>query len=130
MPLPWVRLDSNLAAHDKILALTSEKPEALAYRAAFSYVCSIGYAGFHETDGLISFTALPFVHGTKRSAQLLVAHYLWTPDQLGWQIVNYAKRQASAATVQHIRNARRAAANKGNCVRWHGPHCKCWEDTA
>jgi len=130
MALPWVRLDSNLAAHDKILALTSEKPEAAAYRAAFSYVCSLGYAGAHGTDGLISFSALPFIHGTKKTAQLLVKHFLWEPHPLGWQIRNFATRQQSAATTQAIKNAQRVGALKANCTRWHGPGCGCWEATA
>lgn len=127
MALPWVRLDSNIAAHDKILALLGEKPEALAYRSAFSYVCSLGYAAMHGTDGMIPFSALPFIHGNKRTAGLLVAHYLWTPDRLGWQIHNYDKRQQLAATQKAILNARRVGAAKGNCVRWHGENCGCWE---
>lgn len=130
MALPWVRLDSNIAAHDKILRLLDEKPEALAYRAAFSYVCSLGYAGGHGTDGLIQFTAVAFVHGTKRTAALLVKHFLWEPTPLGWQIRNFATRQQSAATTQAIKNAQRAGALKGNCTRWHGPTCNCWEKIA
>ena len=126
MSLPWVRLDTNLAGHDKILELTAEKD---GYRAAFSYVCSIGYAGGNGTDGLITFATLPFIHGNKRTAELCVKHFLWAPDPLGWLIVNFEKRQQSAAVTRQISNARRVAANKGNCVRWHGPNCKCWEAT-
>lgn len=124
MALPWVRLDSNIAMHDKILGLIGDPN---GYRAAFSYVCSLGYAGGHETDGLIQFNALNYIHGNKRTAQLLVTHHLWTPDREGWQIVNYEKRQQLSATSRHIRNVRRAAATKGNCVRWHGDECGCWE---
>lgn len=130
MSLPWVRLDSNIAGNDKILALLGEKPGAGEFRAAFSYCCAIGYAGSHETSGLIKFMALPFVHGTKRSAELLVAHHLWAPDPQGWRIVNYEKRQPSAAVIQQVRNAQRAGALKANCTRWHGPDCKCWEGVA
>jgi hypothetical protein len=52
--LPWVRLDSNLATHDKILALLSDRtaPRGDRYQAAWSYTCSMGYAGGHGTDGL------------------------------------------------------------------------------
>lgn len=127
MSLPWVRLDSNIADHDKILPLTEERN---GWQAAFSYVCSIGYAGGHETDGLIKFAALKFVHGTKRTAELLVVHHLWSPDPEGWRVVNYEKRQQLSATTKQVRNAQRAGALKANCIRWHGRDCKCWEEVA
>lgn len=125
--LPWVRLDSNIAGHDKILGLIAEPG---GYRAAFAYVCSLGYAGGHGTDGLIAFNALTFVHATKATALLLVKHGLWKPDRLGWQIVNYGKRQQLDAARKALSNARRAAAEKGNCIRWHGPDCGCWEEAS
>ena len=130
MALPWVRLDANLASHDKILALLGEQPPALAYKAAFSYVCSLGYSGGHGTDGLIEFAAVPFIHGNKKTAALLVKHFLWTPDRLGWVIVNFDKRQQLSATTRAIRNAQRAGALKANCKRWHGDDCNCWEGAA
>lgn len=130
MALPWVRLDANIASHDKILALLDEKPPALAYQAAFSYVCSLGYSGGHGTDGLIDFTAVKFIHGNKKTAQLLVSHFLWRPDRLGWRIVNFDKRQQLAATTRSIKNAQRAGALKANCRRWHGDDCQCWEGAA
>lgn len=126
MALPWVRLDSNIATHDKIVALVDEKD---GYRSAFSYVCSLGYAAGHETDGLVQFGALGFVHGTKKTAEMLVKHYLWSPTPLGWQIVNYGKRQQLSATTALIKNARSAGAKKANCTRWHGAACRCWEAT-
>lgn len=129
MALPWVRLDVNIASHDKILALLAE-PSALAYRAAFSYVCSLGYSGGHGTDGLIEFAALPFIHGNKNTSGLLVNHFLWKPDRLGWTIVNFDKRQQLTATTKAIRNAQRAGALKANCKRWHGDECNCWEGVA
>ena len=130
MSLPWVRLDSNLATHDKILSLLDEKPAATAYQAAFSYVCSLGYCGGHSTDGLIPFSAVPFIHGTHKTAELLVKHFLWAPDPLGWRLPHWGDRQQSDAVTKSIKNARRAAAGKGNCVRWHGPDCKCWEQAS
>lgn len=130
MALPWVRLDANIATHDKILGLLDEKPAATAYQAAFSYVCSLGYAGGHGTDGLVEFAGLRFIHGTKTTARLLVQHFLWTPDRLGWRIVNFDKRQQLSATTQSIRNAQRAGAMKANCRRWHGEECNCWEGAA
>lgn len=132
MGLPWVRLDSNIAGHDKITDLLADDTESttIRYQAAFSYVCSFAYSGGHDTDGLIKFAALSVVHGTKKTAQLLVKNYLWTPEPLGWLVVNYDKRQQLTAKTQQIRNAQRAGALRANCVRWHGSECKCWEEAS
>ncbi|HET7386871.1 MAG TPA: hypothetical protein VFJ19_09450 [Nocardioidaceae bacterium] len=126
MSLPWVRLDSNIASHDKILSLLDD-PSPKKWQAAFSYTCSIGYCGAQGTDGLIPFGALAFVHGTKATAGLLVSHFLWRPDPLGWTVPKFLERQQSQADSQRIRNARRVASSKGNCIRWHGEHCGCWQ---
>lgn len=127
MPLPWVRLDSNIASHDKILALLEEKPAARAYQAAFSYVAALGHCGGHGTDGLITFSALRFVHGTRATAELLVTHGLWVPDPLGWRIPRWAERQQSEAVTTNTKLAQSMGARKANCVRWHGSACGCWE---
>jgi hypothetical protein len=122
MTLPWVRIDSNLASHDKILALVHD-PSPRRWQAAFSYVCAIGWSADRGTDGEIPPTALPFIHGTRTTSRLLVDHYLWEPNgHGGWVIHNFADRQITKATADKIRgDAQRAA-----CVRWHGPDC--WID--
>jgi hypothetical protein len=118
MTLPWVRIDSNIASHDKILALLHD-PNTQRWRAAFSYVCAIGWSGDRGTDGEIPTTALPFVHGTRQTADLLVRHNLWTTTPTGWEIHNFAERQQTRAVAEiRTREARRAA-----CIRWHGPEC-------
>jgi hypothetical protein len=122
--LPWVRLDSNIASHDKILALLAERD---GVKAAWMYVCSLGYCGGHGTDGLINFASLPFIHGTKRLAAMLVEHDLWTPDPQGWRIPKWSDRQQSTGATEQIRAAQAAGARKANCVRWHGPGCGCWQ---
>jgi hypothetical protein len=126
--LPWVRVDTNLAQHDKILGLIAEKPNG--YQAAFAYVCGLGYAGGQATDGLIPFNALPFIHATKKTAELLVKHHLWEPHPLGWTVRNFDLRQQSSATSTAIKRAQAAGAQKANCRRWHGETCKCWEQKA
>lgn len=132
MSLPWVRLDSNIASHDKVLALLGDDSvsQTVRYQAAFSYICSMGYSGGHDTDGLVPFTALPFIHGNRRTSELLVKHHLWAPHPLGWHMPKWNTRQQSAAVTQSTRNAQRAGALKANCHRWHGKECKCWEQTA
>lgn len=125
MALPWVRLDSHIASHDKILALLAD-PSPKRYQAAFSYVCAIGWSGDQGTDGRIPTTALPFVHGNAATARLLVKYQLWDEGLACWTIRNFAERQELAVITAGKREMRRVAAEKGNCVRWHGP--TCWKD--
>jgi hypothetical protein len=125
--LPWVRLDSNIASHDKILHVLDEKN---GVRAAWMYVCSMGYSGGHGTDGHVPFKALPFIHGTKALGDLLVKHGLFEPDPKGWRIRNWAQRQELEAISEGKRAAQRVGARKANCRRHHGPDCGCWQNGA
>ena len=77
MGLPWTRLDSNIASHDKILRLVTEYKHGKG--SAFVYVCSLGYAAGNGTDGLVPFACLHFIHATKRDAEALVEVGLWHP---------------------------------------------------
>jgi len=127
MPLPWVRLDTNIATHDKFLALLAD-PSPRRYQAGLSYVFALGWSGGQGTDGHIPTAALPMIHGTTATARLLVSYGLWDNGSTGgWQIHNYAERQQLAATTDAIRAAQRAGALRANCVRWHGPDCGCWQ---
>lgn len=129
MPLPWVRLDSNVASHDKMLALLSD-PSPKRWQAATSYFCALGWSGGQGTDGFIPAAALAFVHGTPATARLLVKHKLWDEGIAGWQIKNWADRQQTSATTEAIREAQSQGARKANCVRHHGKACGCWKETA
>lgn len=121
MPLPWVRVDTNLPTHEKILGLASLGQKGLA--AAFVYVCSITYAGGHDTSGFIAKAALPFVHGTPAMARLLVEARLWVPVDGGWQIKNWGDRNVVGAAQQAIAEATSAARSangkKGADARWN-----------
>ena len=64
MAMPWVRLDTGLPDHPKILALIQGKKQ----RAALVYVFSLAYSGRHETDGFVPKMALPFLHATTADA--------------------------------------------------------------
>jgi len=125
--LPWVRLDSNIASHDKIVELLSKRDGARAFTL---YVCGLGYAGGHATDGAIPKAALPFIHGTERLAIMLVDHRLWEYTEGGWVIRNWDQRQELAVIAEMKRAGRKAAGAKGACKKWHGPDCECWKTAA
>lgn len=128
MPLPWVRLDSSIASHDKVLSLLSD-PSNKRWQAIASYMFALGWSGQQGTDGRIPASSLPFVHGTTTTARLLVKYGLWDENDTGtgWIIHNWAERQQSIAVHDGYRNARVTAGRKANCVRWHGKDCGCWE---
>lgn len=126
MGLPWVRLDSNIASHDKVLYLLAD-PSKAKWQALASYMCSLGWSGANGTDGFIPLIALPFVHGTAGTARLLVKYHLWDEARVGWNIHNWAERQQSSAAAQSVHEAKQRASKKGNCVKHHGAECGCWE---
>lgn len=126
MALPWVRLESNIASHDKILALLAEKEGAKAF---VLYVCALGYAGGHGTDGQVPKYALPVIHGNERLARLLIDKGLWEYDQDGnYQIHNYDIRQELAVISAGKRMAQSVGGRKAMCRRHHGPDCGCWRE--
>lgn len=129
MGLPWVRLDSNIAQHDKILALLAD-PSSKKWQALSSYFCGLAWSGGQGTDGFVPTFALQAVHGTSVTARLLVKHGLWAEGTNGWQIRNYAERQELAIVAESKRAAAASAARKANCVRWHGPDCGCWKEAS
>ena len=118
--LPWVRLDANIATHDKILELVNT---AGGYRSAFVYCCSLAYAGGHGTDGIIPFAAVGMIHGTRREASMLVDHGLWKPHRRGWLIHNWAERQQSTERTEALQEALSRGGKVGACRRWHNEKC-------
>ena len=133
MTLPWVRLDSSIASHDKILRLVSD-PSPQRWQAAASYMFALGWSGLQGTDGKILREALPFVHGNAKTARLLVKHGLWLEAVSGFQIVNYGERQQLSAVSDAKTKQLATAAQKANCNRWHGDSCwkagKCSKEAA
>ena len=126
MGLPWVRLDANISTHDKILALLSD-PSAKKWQASTSYMFGLAWSGGQGTDGFIPRTALPMIHGTSATARLLEKYGLWDEARVGWNIRNWEKRQASSAVAALARSAKQRASAKGNCVKYHGAECGCWQ---
>jgi hypothetical protein len=127
MALPWVRLDSNIASHDKILYLLAD-PSAARWQAAASYMFALGWSGAQGTDGFVPKTALIFVHGTTKTARLLEKYGLWEESRGGWQIKNYGQRQQLSVVSDAKAAQIRQASAKANCVRWHGD--SCWHNGA
>ena len=127
--LPWVRMDTSLPSHPKMLALIHD-PSPKRWQAVATVGFAICWAGEHGTDGHIPRTALPFIHATKATAALLVKHGFWEVSPGGWQIRNYVIRQELAVVTAAKKEAQRVGALKANCNRWHGPSCTCWQDRA
>lgn len=124
MSLPWFRVDTNLASHDKILSVVDDNaPGSVKWRALFSYVCGIGWSVDSETDGRIPPSALVFMHGTPQTARLLVKHDLWHEEPPGFLIHNYSARQPLASSARALRDNRAQAGRRAACLRWHGPDC-------
>ena len=113
MALPWVRLDANIASHDKTI-------RAMGMRggkgAMCLYVFALGWAGGQGTDGHIPTAALPMLHGTKAEARILVTVGLWEEVDGGWHIHNFHLRQETSDITAKKREQAREAAN----VRWNG----------
>lgn len=127
MALPWVRLDVNIASHDKVLNLLSD-PSPKRWQAFSSYVCSLGWAGGHGTDGRIPRAALAFIHGNDSTARLLVKHQLWHEETAAWSIVNYDQRQELHIVTEAKRVAQSMGGRKARCQSNHGKDCGCWKD--
>lgn len=125
MTLPWVRLDSNIYTHDKMLLLAGQRD---GYRAICVYVFSMGYSGGHATDGFIPKHVLPIIQGTERIARMLVDVQLWEYAEGGWTIRNWDERQELSFITEAKRATARLGGRKRSCQRYHGPDCECWRD--
>ncbi len=129
MPLPWVRLDSNVGQHDKILALKHD-PSPRRWQAMASYFVSLAWSGGQGTDGFIPAYALESVHATPQTARILVKYRLWTEGIAGYQIVNFEERQELAIVTEAKRAAQSLGGKKARCRSNHGPSCGCWQDAS
>lgn len=111
MGLPWVRLDTAFPSNPKLLAMLAEKD---GHRAGLVYLCSLGYAGGHGTDGFIPREALPFIHARQSDAERLVRHGFWWTQPGGWLINGWDEKQESNVETQERRKRAQAAA----AARW------------
>jgi hypothetical protein len=112
MALPWIRLDTAMPDHPKIIEMVDNNREGRA--AAFVWVCSLAYSGKHGTDGFIPKGALVRINGRTADARLLVANGLWKDEGVGWSIPGWAEYQeTNEETQRRADRARKAAA-----ARW------------
>lgn len=112
MSLPWIRLDTALPDHPKILALIDGHKEGRA--SAFVHICAMAYAGRHGTDGFVPREALSRINGRTADAERLCQAGLWKDIGGGWLINGWDEYQASdQSTKERSERARKAAA-----IRW------------
>lgn len=124
MALHWIRLDLTFLNHDKIVGLKQKRG---GHRAITAYVFGLLWAVQHETDGKIPTHVALTLEAHKPTQALLVDAGLWDVVEGGWLIRNFAERQ-QLSTVTHSKSRfSGVAGRKGNCVRWHGDDCGCWE---
>lgn len=125
MGLSWARLDVNIASHDKVLNLLSDTSPS-RHQAVSSYMFSIAWSVGHATDGRIPTAVLPFIHGTKKTAELLVHYGLWMPAAGAWMIPNFADYQQTSEVTAQVSAEKSLAGAKGACRKNHGQNC--WKD--
>ncbi|WP_167131947.1 hypothetical protein [Paramicrobacterium chengjingii] len=109
--LNWVRVDAALARNHKTLALLGQKG---GDRALNTYVFGLGHSAEQGTDGFIPTAALGLIHGTPKTAEMLIEVGLWNPIPGGWNINDYAEYQPSDEESQKRADKARRAAE----VRW------------
>lgn len=128
MPLEWFRLDTDFIDNPKISALMAEHAaNAVGLRAAFGYICAIGWSVRHETDGFIpakkvNQNGTTRIRVSRRGAELLVKYELWEPAPGGWMIHNFAERQQ----LSIVAAKRRWDGLRAACKRWHPENC--WDE--
>src|SRR5690349_2824299 len=110
MGLPWVRLDTQFPSNPKVLELVAEKQ----WRAIVAWLSSLAYCGQHGSDGYIPDIALPFIHATRKEANVLVEHHLWDLAPGGWAVHDWDECQVSDEAARK----RRERAQKGGVKRW------------
>ena len=113
MPLPWVRLDTAFPMNHKLLAMLGRRD---GHRAALVYLCGLSVSGGQGTDGFISAESLPWCHGRRADAELLVEFGFWIPRPGGWDINGWAEHQPSSEENQLRRKRAQALAE----TRWAG----------
>ena len=124
MTLAWVRLETGLPDHPKMLSLIAGKKQ----KAALAYVFGLAYCGRHELDGFIPASALPVIHATKADAMALCEIGFWHARPGGYEINDWAEYQPTNESTRMKRELLAKESAHANCVRWHGKECGCWKE--
>jgi hypothetical protein len=111
MTLQWVRLETSLPDHPKVLALIDGKK----HKAVMAYVLGLAYCGRHELDGYIPKAALRFIHANKRDADALCDVGLWIPTATGYEINGWSDFQPTSEDRAKAKVKAKAAAY----ARWN-----------
>jgi len=115
MAFAWVRVDANLAANHKVLALLEQRGGDHALNV---FIFSLGYCMNANNDGFVPKTAPGLFHGSKKDAALLVDVGLWHELPGGWQIHDWRDYQPSSEEAQKRSDkAKRAAAARWGDVK-------------
>src|SRR4051812_37278030 len=124
MGLPWVRLDSSIATHDKVIAARTQPG---GKQAMCLYMFALAWSGGAGTDGHIPPTIAKYLGGTPKEIAVLEQVGLWDRNGDGWNIRNYAQRQEIAEISDAKREQAAAAGRKSGCRRkGHPDGCTCW----
>ena len=124
--LPWFRVDSHIATHDKIIRLMEYRNGSKAFAMM---LFGIGWSVGHGTDGVIPLSALPYIHGTKSLGNVLVMFNLWEeiPGK-GWLIPNFEQYQQGQVRTKQALDSLVKGARRGGCKKNHPQPCECWKD--
>jgi hypothetical protein len=111
--MTWLKIATNLPAHDKLLDLAPDR--------CWFYVACLCFSAEHLTDGVIRPNRLRFVDVTFPDPELAIRDLVTaglvekTPD--GWAIVNYLSHQRSAEQVKQQRLSGKERAQRSRTVR-------------
>jgi hypothetical protein len=110
MGLPWIRMDTSMFDHPKMLGLFDSGD----YRAVVVHLAAMAYCGKHSTSGFIPREVLRRIEGRVTEARRLVEADLWTENAGGWDINGWDEYQLSDEdAVKRREKAKNAAA-----IRW------------
>lgn len=111
MALPWIRLDTSIFDHPKVLGLMEDR----AHRAIVAHIAGMTYTGKHELDGFIPKVALRTFGATSGDATKLVEAGLWRPAPGGWEVNGWQEYQFTSEEARKRSERAREAAN----ARWN-----------
>jgi len=115
--LSWVRLDTALPDHPKMMELY----ESGDYRAALLYVWGLTYAGKQSTDGYVPKRIVTTrLEGRIRDASRLVSVGLWHESSGGYLINGWDEYQVSDDAARK----RKDRAQKAAAARWASDQSK------